>query len=194
MRFWPPRGKSEYNYLRHIQRPRSRGTKINIMASKDSLNGDRRSVVATAPCRADLAGSTLDLWPLYLFHPGAITLNFAVNIMASCKITVDPGEGIRLVSRDTGREDRFTSLDQLCRARQYRHPLAARLARFFRPECGFTLETHCESPVGAGLAGSSALMIALTGALSRLVGRDMPIEQMRITAQNVEAQMMHVPT
>src|SRR4051795_945949 len=54
----------------------------------------RLTITAQAPCRADLAGSTLDLWPLYLFHPGAITLNFAVNIMASCKITVHPGECI----------------------------------------------------------------------------------------------------
>ena len=34
-------------------------------------------IISEAPCRVDLAGGTLDIWPLYLFHPGAVTLNFA---------------------------------------------------------------------------------------------------------------------
>lgn len=152
------------------------------------------TIAAQAPCRADLAGSTLDLWPLYLFHPGGITLNFAVDIMARCGITVHEDRSIRLVSEDTGREDRFADIDQLARARQYRHALAARLVKHFQPDVGFTLTTRCDSPVGAGLAGSSALTIAVAGALCRLVGRDMPYEQLRVMAQNVEAQTMHVPT
>ena len=36
-------------------------------------------IVAKAPCRADLAGGTLDVWPLYLYHEGAVTVNFAVT-------------------------------------------------------------------------------------------------------------------
>jgi len=152
------------------------------------------TIAAHAPCRADLAGSTLDLWPLYLFHPGSITLNFAVDIMAKCTIDVHPDRTIKLVSDDTGREDRFADIDQLSRARQYRHALAARLVKHFQPDVGFTLRTKCDSPVGSGLAGSSALTIAVAGALCRLAGRDMPYEQLRVMAQNVEAQTMHVPT
>jgi D-glycero-alpha-D-manno-heptose-7-phosphate kinase len=152
------------------------------------------TITAKAPCRADLAGSTLDLWPLYLFHPGAITLNFAVDIMAKCDITVHSDASIKLISQDTGREDQFSSLEQLCRARHYRHALAARLVKVLRPEVGFTLKTQCDAPVGAGLAGSSALTIAVAGALCKLTDRDMPYEQLRVTAQNVEAQTMHVPT
>ena len=87
------------------------------------------TIAAQAPCRADLAGSTLDLWPLYLFHPGGITLNFAVDIMAHCAITIHDDRSIKLISEDTGREDRFTSIDQLSRARQYKHALAARLVK-----------------------------------------------------------------
>jgi len=30
------------------------------------------AIIAQAPCRADLAGGTIDLWPLYMFHPGAL--------------------------------------------------------------------------------------------------------------------------
>ncbi len=32
-------------------------------------------IVSHAPCRVDLAGGTLDIWPLYLNHPGAVTVN-----------------------------------------------------------------------------------------------------------------------
>jgi D-glycero-alpha-D-manno-heptose-7-phosphate kinase len=51
-----------------------------------------------------------------------------------------------------------------------------------------------ESPAGAGIAGSSALMIATTGALARYTGRRMGREPMRVLAQNVEAQLIQVPT
>src|SRR5512135_3251726 len=159
-----------------------------------SSQPDRRGVLAQAPCRADLAGATIDLWPLYLFHPGSVTVNFAVSIMTSCRVTAVAGKTIYLKSLDTRREERFASLDALCRARRYKHPLAARLVQFFRPEGGFALETMSESPAGAGIAGSSALMIATTGALSHYTGRRMDREEMRVLAQNVEAQLINVPT
>ena len=60
-------------------------------------------IYAQAPCRADLAGSTLDLWPLYLFHPGSVTVNMAVSILTTCKITPRKGRAIHLKSVDTGR-------------------------------------------------------------------------------------------
>jgi len=56
------------------------------------------------------------------------------------------------------------------------------------------LETDSESPAGAGISGSSALMIATTAALARLTGRNLTLEQMRVIAQNVEAQIIKVPT
>jgi D-glycero-alpha-D-manno-heptose-7-phosphate kinase len=41
---------------------------------------------ASAPTRIDLAGGTLDIWPLYLFHDGAQTLNAAISLRASCDL------------------------------------------------------------------------------------------------------------
>jgi D-glycero-alpha-D-manno-heptose-7-phosphate kinase len=151
-------------------------------------------IFAQAPCRADLAGSTLDLWPLYLFHPGSVTVNIAVNIQTTCKITPRKGRVIHLKSLDTGREDRFASLAALMNAKSYKHSLAAYLVRFFQPGQGFLLESHSESPAGAGISGSSAMMICTSAALARFVGRDIDIEQIRVIAQNVEAQLIRVPT
>jgi D-glycero-alpha-D-manno-heptose-7-phosphate kinase len=142
----------------------------------------------------DLAGGTLDLWPLYLFHPGAVTVNFAVNILTRCKITRLTDDKIRLRSLDTKAEEEFRNFQELCAARKFKHPLAAHLARFFAPDGGFEVETHSESPAGAGISGSSALMIATTAALAKYTGRKLDREQMRVIAQNVEAQLIKVPT
>lgn len=152
------------------------------------------TIVAHAPCRVDLAGGTLDLWPLYLFHPGAVTVNFAVNILTRCKVTRLTDDRIRLKSLDTKVEEEFRNFQALCSARKFKHPLAAHLARFFAPDGGFEVETHSESPAGAGISGSSALMIATTAALARYTGKKLDREQLRVIAQNVEAQLIKVPT
>jgi D-glycero-alpha-D-manno-heptose-7-phosphate kinase len=152
------------------------------------------AIVTTAPCRADLAGGTLDIWPLYLFHPGAVSVNLALNILTACRITPRAGRGILLKSHDTAREDSFANLDALLTAKSYRHPLAAYMVRFFKPKSGLLLETFSESPAGAGISGSSALMIATSAALARFTGRKINIEQIRVIAQNVEAQLIRVPT
>jgi len=151
-------------------------------------------VVAQAPCRADLAGGTMDLWPLYLFHPGAVTVNLALNILTTCRIAPRDDNQIHLRSLDTGRDEAFASLVHLRRARRYQHPLAAHLLKFFAPQQGLLIETHSQSPAGAGISGSSALMIATTAALARFTGRKLGREEMRVIAQNVEAQIIRVPT
>ena len=152
------------------------------------------TIVAHASCRVDLAGGTLDIWPLYLFHSGAVTINFAVNILTRCRITTLPDKRIHLKSIDTQCEEEFANFDALCAARNYRHPLAAHLLRFFAPEGGIEIETNSESPAGAGISGSSALMIATTAALARFTGRKLDREEIRVIAQNVEAQLIRVPT
>jgi D-glycero-alpha-D-manno-heptose-7-phosphate kinase len=59
---------------------------------------------------------------------------------------------------------------------------------------GLRMETHSESPAGAGISGSSALMIASAAALARFTGRKLTQEKIREIAQNVEAQLIGVPT
>src|SRR5579863_3854098 len=152
------------------------------------------TIMSQAPCRVDLAGGTMDLWPLYLFHGGALTVNFAVNILTECRITPVRGKSITLRSRDTKREESFANLDALLSARRLRLPLAARVIQFFLPKEGFIIETDSESPAGAGISGSSALMIAATAALARFTERHISLEQMRVIAQNIEAQIINVPT
>ena len=152
-------------------------------------------VSAKAPCRVDLAGGTLDIWPLYLFHPGAVTVNFAVDLYATCKVELRRDSRIVLRSLDLKVDETFPSLRALTAASRYRLPIPALLVRNFAPQTGLTITTHSEAPAGAGISGSSALMIALTSALHRLhVDPRLPLENIRVLAQNVEAQVIQVPT
>src|SRR5881398_2289452 len=43
-------------------------------------------IETSAPARIDLAGGTIDIWPLYLFHPGAQTLNAAISLRARARL------------------------------------------------------------------------------------------------------------
>jgi D-glycero-alpha-D-manno-heptose-7-phosphate kinase len=150
-------------------------------------------IEARAPTRIDLAGGTLDIWPLYLFHPGAVTVNCAVTRHASCVIETRPGRAIELVSRDTGRQELFPSLDTLARAKRYRLPLLAHLVRHFRPKGGLRVETNSEAPAGAGLGGSSAMAVALCAALDRLTGAGLGRIGWVHTSRDVEAVVIGAP-
>src|SRR5215831_19286495 len=172
--------------------PPTRDTKAAMESSR--AFEPQATIVAQAPCRADLAGGTMDLWPLYLFHPGALTLNFAVNILTTCRITPLKGKRIHLRSLDTRKEQEFPSFEALRKSHRFPLPLAARLLQFFAPREGLLIETNSESPAGAGISGSSALMIAATSALARFTDRNLTLEQMRVIAQNIEAQVIAVPT
>ncbi|MCU1262968.1 MAG: kinase [Bryobacterales bacterium] len=151
-------------------------------------------ITAKAPCRVDLAGGTLDIWPLYLFHANAVTVNFAVDRYTSCVLETRVDARIILRSRDLNREEIFESVESLRAAKRYQLPLLAWLVRHFSPDTGFELCTDSEAPAGAGISGSSALIIAVAAALNRLTKSGHSIEKLREIAQNVEAQIIRVPT
>ena len=151
-------------------------------------------IFSKAPCRVDLAGGTLDIWPLYLYHANAVTVNFAVDRYASCTLQTRPDSRIVLRSRDLRGEELFPSLDALRSARAYKLPLLAYLVKFFAPVTGIDLFTDSEAPAGAGISGSSTLIIAVASALNKLTGAKYRLEKLREIAQNIEAQIIRVPT
>ena len=153
-------------------------------------------IESKAPTRVDLAGGTLDIWPLYLFHPGAVTINAAITRYASCAIeTHAPGDSrIRLVSRDTKREEAFASFAALVKAKRYKLPLLAEIAKVFRPENGFTLTTDSEAPAGAGIGGSSAMAVAICAALDRFTSAGKSKVDWLHISRDAEGIVIRVPT
>lgn len=151
-------------------------------------------VNSSAPTRIDLAGGTTDIWPLYLFHPGARTLNVAIDQRAKAKIEQVGGNAIEIRSEDQELNHRLPSIDYVDEV-EPGHPLelTLRLLAFFRPEGGLKISTSCMSPAGAGLGGSSALNIALCGAMNSLIGGRYSREELITIAKNVETQVLRKP-
>lgn len=151
-------------------------------------------IESSAPTRVDLAGGTIDIPPLFLFHEGACTVNFAVSLMARCRIETLDDDRIVLESVDRGVSFE-TSLDRIDELRdEPRLELLSKLVHFFRPERGFRMVTESQAPAGAGLAGSSTLNIACIGALNKLVGDRYPEDRFIPIAAAVECQVIRVPT
>jgi len=148
-------------------------------------------IEASAPTRIDLAGGTLDIWPLYLFHEGAQTLNAAISLRARCFISPRADGRIAIVSEDSGVRAEAADWSELLENHDVR--LVARILHYFRAR-GLEVRTRSESPVGAGIAGSSALNIAVCGAVARWCGRTLADDLLLQIAQNVEAQVIDVPT
>ncbi|HEX5708681.1 MAG TPA: hypothetical protein VFX96_15360 [Pyrinomonadaceae bacterium] len=150
-------------------------------------------IEATAPTRVDVAGGTIDIWPLYLFHPGATTVNFAISLYARCRIETRDDDRVVLESRDRALSFETTVGEVENLVHEERLELISKLVHFFRPERGFHLTAESMAPAGAGLGGSSALAIACIGALNRLVGDRYPREKFIMLAANVETTVIRVP-
>jgi D-glycero-alpha-D-manno-heptose-7-phosphate kinase len=151
----------------------------------------RVPLTSSAPTRIDLAGGTIDIWPLYLFHDGATTLNAAISLRAHVEIEARTDGAVELRSVDTDRTSRVAHWSELDDTNEL--SLLALLARHYRLE-NATLTTRGESPAGAGIAGSSALTIATCGALARWTKGSSDPEHLLQVAMNVECQTIRVPT
>ena len=150
-----------------------------------------KRIAASAPTRIDLAGGTIDIWPLYLSHEGASTVNAAISLRAHATVEPRTDGRVALESIDTHKAleaARWQDLDP-----RGELPLLALLARHYGLASA-TLITRGESPAGAGIAGSSALAIAVCGALAKWTGASMDAELMLQTAMNIECQTIRVPT
>ncbi len=153
----------------------------------------KRVVEASAPARIDLAGGTLDIWPLTVLVPGAVTVNVAVELRATARVRPLAGSFASIRSRDRGARARFRVP---LRPEDASGPLALleRLAAAFGVAEGFELTTRAEAPAGAGLGGSSALGVAAGAALARFTGERIDRSALLRRVGNVEAVEIGVPT
>ena len=163
---------------------------VTLASSKRHYNAHVQ-VNSSAPTRIDLAGGTLDIWPLYLFHPGAQTVNAAIQLRAACTVAASNDGRVWIRSEDTGRTlaaDTWRELDTHGDNR-----LLAHVARFFQVE-SVRITTRSASPMGAGIAGSSALNIAVCAALARWQGVEYSDDRLLTLAMNLEARTLGIPT
>jgi D-glycero-alpha-D-manno-heptose-7-phosphate kinase len=146
-------------------------------------------VEASAPCRVDLAGGTLDIWPLGLLHRDARTVNVAIDVEVRVRLrrsaagwSVTQG-GSRLDARE--RHELLASPEGA---------LAGLVAEHFDLP-PFELELASASPRAAGLGASSALAVALIAAAERWCGAPRSADAAIVhLARDLEARLMGLPT
>jgi len=138
-----------------------------------------------APARADLAGGTLDLWPLWCFHPGSVTLN--ASLSCGVRLRASRTRQAWLVHEHAGTK---TYLGPEDRGRE----LAATVVGHFLPEGGVRVEVLEQLPVGSGLGGSSVFAVALARACLALAGKRASRRRLVHTVKDLEAQVLQAPT
>src|SRR5213592_3156262 len=137
-----------------------------------------KKVIVRAPVRADLAGGTLDLWPLYLFHPGSRTINVAIAVHLD----------VNLVGQQS--EQTYASIHEL--AADPKAALVHRVLEHFHLN-GIRITTRTDAPRGSGLGGSSALTVTLVRALSELAGSPIDEDDLIALVRDLETRLIGVP-
>ena len=149
-----------------------------------------RRIIVRAPVRADLAGGTLDLWPLYLFHPGSRTVNVAISYHAESEIIHTDDGAIELHLTDQQYRRRYESQSEL--NADPKAQLIARAVEHFHLN-GISIITRTDAPRGSGLGGSSALSITLVRALSEIAGSPVEGEELITLVRDLETRLLGVP-
>lgn len=146
-------------------------------------------VIVRAWCRVDLAGGTLDIWPLGLFHPGARTVNVALDLATTVRLA-RAEHGYRVRQGESTVE--ASSLKDLA-GRPETALVGVLAAHFDLPPFDLTLAS--DSPRGGGLGASSAMTVALIAAAEEELGlpRSQPGQRARL-ARDLEARLMGLPT
>jgi D-glycero-alpha-D-manno-heptose-7-phosphate kinase len=148
-----------------------------------------RAARARAWCRVDLAGGTLDIWPLGLFHPGARTVNVAVDLAATVRLA-PAVSGYRVRQGDAV----VAAASPAALAREPEGALAGTIAAALDLP-PFEAHLASDSPRGGGLGASSALAVAFLAAAEEAFDRprSSPPERAHL-ARDLEARLMELPT
>src|SRR6185312_10947548 len=106
-------------------------------------------------CRVDFGGGTLDIWPLGLLHPGARTVNVAVDLAVTVKLR--PAADGRYLVRQKESLVEAASASELARHSETDLIGVIATALELPP---FEVSLASESPRGGGLGASSAMAVA----------------------------------
>lgn len=147
-------------------------------------------IEASAPARIDLAGGTLDLWPLHVLHPGSVTVNLAIDLRARCRVRKRAG-GFRVTVPDLGYERSVAEAKELLA--DPRAALAGALLESLDIREPRDIELSSAVPYGSGLGGSSALTVAMAAALSESAGRSFEGEGNVELVRDVETRVLGKP-
>ena len=113
------------------------------------MNVRSSSVRVVAPCRADLAGGTLDIWPVGLMHPESLTVNMALPVLVELVVDLDGEPDSVFHTTPGGEVRRFGPADG-------RADLTAAVAFAVAPGGGVRVQVISQAPYRSGIRGSSS--------------------------------------
>lgn len=145
-------------------------------------------ITAKAPTRIDLCGGTLDIWPLSVIFAPAMSVNVAISLYATITATKTGQSGTVINARNSG-----TAITYDPATPEKKKTLFHRALDFI-PAGGWHFEADCLSPAGAGLGGSSSLLIAFLKTLAKINKLKMTDSELLDAAKNIEARHLGIPT
>ena len=145
-----------------------------------------------APARIDLAGGTVDIWPICLLEPNAVTVNLAIDRYATARARLRDDGAYVFKSEDKSVESKHADIESV--RTETGLPLHREVALMLAPPGGLELTTKSDVPSGSGLGGSSALFVASTRAALAAAGRKMDDDTLLRHVIDMEARIIGVPT
>jgi len=152
---------------------------------KASTAGPSSPFRVVVPNRVDLAGGTLDIYPLYLLIGDAMTVNAAVAVRSEVAVRPFRRGAARLSSGNFGIA--VTAADTHGFSLGGRLGLLSRALRQFPAVSGVEIRVWNEAPVGSGIGASSALLVALMLAAGRVTGTACRRDETARAAMEIEA-------
>ncbi|MCE7733523.1 MAG: hypothetical protein GPJ54_01510 [Candidatus Heimdallarchaeota archaeon] len=150
------------------------------------------------PTRIDLAGGTLDLFPLHQFvYPESFsTINVAISIYNQVSIDKLPSSNIVITSKDMELKIEFNNSNHLLaeiKKGENQLMIAMKAIYYFKIE-GLKMIINSKAPKGSGLGNSSSLLIAILGGLNAYAKTNYSSEEIIDIAQGIETSILKIPT
>ncbi|MFN3477904.1 MAG: hypothetical protein ACK4ZM_00860 [bacterium] len=119
-------------------------------------------IKSKAPNRFDLAGGTLDIFPLYILLGLSIVVNVSVSIYSNCVLQKIEEEVLEIEIKDLGSFYKVSNIEQI--KNNIDTKLIYEAIKIFNLEnflIGYRITTFNEAPLKSGLGASSALLITI---------------------------------
>lgn len=144
---------------------------------------------ARAWCRVDLAGGTLDIWPLGVLHSSSRTVNVAIDLVVEVELAPAADSYVVMQGESIVQAD---SVEALVASEE------SALVGLIASQLGLPpveIRIVSDSPRGGGLGASSALAVALIAAGETWLGTpESTAAERSALARDIEARLMGLPT
>jgi galactokinase/mevalonate kinase-like predicted kinase len=141
-------------------------------------------ILATAPGRCGIVGNPSDIY-------GGCVLSCTVQERASCRLVTE-GAGIRITNEDE--EALLTHVGDLTLQKD-KIDVARAVLRWFEidpAQATFSLHLSTAIPMRSGMAGSTAMLATLVGAISTYLGQNLSPYHLAETTRKVENRVMGI--